>query len=53
MTVHELSRTDARRIAVRGQILDAARPTVLLDVVRHKGPRQRGVHVLVHGTELP
>jgi len=34
VTVHELSRTDARRIAVRGQILDAARPTVLLDVVR-------------------
>jgi DNA-binding transcriptional LysR family regulator len=26
---------------------------VLLDVVRLKGPRQRGVHVLVAGTELP
>jgi LysR family transcriptional regulator, hydrogen peroxide-inducible genes activator len=26
---------------------------VLLDVVRLKGPRQRGVHVLVPGTELP
>lgn len=26
---------------------------VLLDVVRTKGPRQRGVHVLVNGTELP
>jgi hypothetical protein len=26
---------------------------VLLDVVRLKGPRQRGVHVLVSGTELP
>jgi DNA-binding transcriptional LysR family regulator len=26
---------------------------VLLDVVRHKGPRQRGVHVLVHGNGLP
>jgi DNA-binding transcriptional LysR family regulator len=25
---------------------------VLLDVVRTKGPRQRGVHVLVNGTEL-
>ena len=35
MTVHELSRTDARRIAVRAQLLDATRPTALLDVVRH------------------
>jgi DNA-binding transcriptional LysR family regulator len=26
---------------------------VLLDVVRTKGPRQRGVHVLLGGTELP
>ena len=26
---------------------------VLVDVVRTKGPRQRGVHVLVTGTELP
>ncbi|WP_234383279.1 DNA glycosylase AlkZ-like family protein [Streptomyces dysideae] len=34
MTVHELSRTDARRIAVRAQLLDAARPAGLLDVVR-------------------
>jgi len=33
--VHELSRQDARRIAVRAQLLDAARPTDLLDVVRH------------------
>jgi len=33
--VHELSRDDARRIAVRAQLLDAARPTDLLDVVRH------------------
>lgn len=32
--MHELSRTDARRIAVRAQLLDAARPTSLLDVVR-------------------
>ena len=35
MTVHQLSRQDARRIAVRAQLLDAARPTDLLDTVRH------------------
>jgi len=35
VTVHELSRLDARRIAVRAQLLDSARPTELLDVVRH------------------
>ncbi|MEP6665813.1 MAG: crosslink repair DNA glycosylase YcaQ family protein [Nocardioidaceae bacterium] len=35
MAVHELSRTDARRIAVRAQLLDRPRPTDLLDVVRH------------------
>ncbi|WP_327592417.1 DNA glycosylase AlkZ-like family protein [Streptomyces chartreusis] len=34
MTVHELSRTDARRIAVRAQLLDATRPDGLPDVVR-------------------
>ncbi len=34
MTVHELSRLDARRIAVRAQRLDRPRPTELLDVVR-------------------
>jgi uncharacterized protein YcaQ len=34
VTVHELSRTDARRIAVRAQLLDSSRPTDLLDVVR-------------------
>ena len=40
MTVHELSRLDARRIAVRAQLLDRPRvldrpgPTGLLDVVR-------------------
>jgi uncharacterized protein YcaQ len=34
MTVHELSRADARRIAVRAQLLDRARPAGLLDVVR-------------------
>ena len=33
MTVHELSRADARRIAVRAQLLDADRPTALSDVV--------------------
>jgi hypothetical protein len=35
MTVHKLSRRDARRIAVRAQLLDSPRPTELLDVVRH------------------
>ncbi len=34
MAAHELSRTDARRIAVRAQLLDSARPTDLLEVVR-------------------
>jgi len=34
VTVHELSRLDARRIAVRAQFLDSPRPTELLDVVR-------------------
>jgi uncharacterized protein YcaQ len=34
VTVHELSRLDARRIAVRAQLLDAARPTDLLATVR-------------------
>ena len=33
-TVHQLSRQDARRIAVRAQLLDAPRPTDLQDVVR-------------------
>jgi uncharacterized protein YcaQ len=35
VTVHELSRADARRIAVRAQLLGKQRPTDLLDVVRH------------------
>jgi uncharacterized protein YcaQ len=35
VTVHQLSRADARRIAVRAQLLDSRRPTGLLDVVRH------------------
>jgi uncharacterized protein YcaQ len=34
MPIHELSRVQARRIAVRAQLLDAPRPTDLLDVVR-------------------
>ena len=34
MTLHELSRADARRIAVRAQLLDARRPDGLLAVVR-------------------
>ena len=34
MTVHQLSRADARRIAVRAQRLDHTRPAELLDVVR-------------------
>jgi uncharacterized protein YcaQ len=32
--VHELSRLDARRIAVRAQLLDHRRPTELLDAIR-------------------
>ena len=32
---HELSREQARRIAVRAQLLTARRPTGMLDVVRH------------------
>jgi uncharacterized protein YcaQ len=35
VSVHQLSRADARRIAVRAQLLDKPRPTDLLDVVRH------------------
>lgn len=34
MTVHELSRTDARRIAIRAQLLADDRPVTLLDAVR-------------------
>ena len=34
-TVEQLSRRQARRIAVRAQLLDAPRPTDLLEVVRH------------------
>ena len=34
MAVRELSRADARRIAVRAQLLDSSRPAGLLDVVR-------------------
>jgi uncharacterized protein len=35
VTVHELSRLDARRLAVRAQLLGSTRPAALLDVVRH------------------
>jgi uncharacterized protein YcaQ len=35
VALHELSRTQARRIAVRAQLLDRPRPTALPDVVRH------------------
>jgi uncharacterized protein len=35
VAVHELSRADARRIAVRAQLLDSERPDGLLDLVRH------------------
>jgi uncharacterized protein len=35
VTVHKLSRIDARRIAVRAQLLDGRRPGGLLEVVRH------------------
>ncbi len=35
MAVHQLSRTDARRIAVRAQLLQGERPTDLHDLVRH------------------
>ena len=35
MSVHQLSRRDARRIAIRAQLLDRTRPASLLDVVRH------------------
>jgi uncharacterized protein len=34
VAVHQLSRLDARRVAVRAQLLDSARPTALHDVVR-------------------
>ena len=34
-TVHRLSRTAARRIAVHAQLLDGERPAGLLDLVRH------------------
>ena len=35
MDVHQLSRADARRIAVRAQLLAQPRPSDLLEVVRH------------------
>jgi len=39
--VHLLSRTDARRIAVRAQLLEANRPVDLVDTVRHLTLRRR------------
>lgn len=38
--VHHLSRTDARRIAVRAQLLTQQRPADLLDTVRRLSPLQ-------------
>ena len=35
MAPHELSRQEARRIAVRAQLLTADRPTDLVELVRH------------------
>ena len=35
MSVHRLSRAEARRVAVRAQLLEAQRPTDLLDTVEH------------------
>jgi uncharacterized protein YcaQ len=35
--IHQLSRTEARRIAVQAQLLDAERPAGLIDLVRHLG----------------
>jgi uncharacterized protein len=35
VTVHRLSRLDARRVAVRAQLLDDRRPAGLLELVRH------------------
>src|SRR6478735_1722421 len=35
MGVHQLSKADARRIAVQAQLLDEPRPTDVLEVVRH------------------
>ena len=35
MSVHRLTKTQARRIAIRAQLLDARRPTDLLEVVSH------------------
>ena len=34
MTAHELTKAEARRIAVRAQLLDASRPTDLVELVR-------------------
>jgi hypothetical protein len=34
-TVHRLSRRDARRIAIRAQLLDKSRPTDMMKTIRH------------------
>jgi uncharacterized protein YcaQ len=50
---HELSRQQARRIAVRAQLLDADRPTDALDVVRHLGFLQVDLtRVVAHHADL-
>ena len=43
MTLHELSREQARRIAVQAQLLGSSQPTGLVDMVREKylNPRLR------------
>ena len=35
MSAHRLTKAEARRIAIRAQLLDARRPSDLLEVVRH------------------
>ena len=50
---HELSRQQARRIAVRAQLLAADRPTDALDVVRHLGFLQVDLtRVVAHHADL-
>ncbi|WP_308054102.1 hypothetical protein [Cellulomonas xiejunii] len=39
-TVHRLSRVDARRVAVRAQLLALPRPDGVMEVVRHLGVLQ-------------
>jgi uncharacterized protein YcaQ len=37
VSVHQLSQADARRIAIRAQLLDEPRPTDVIEIVRHLG----------------